>query len=67
MKEIPKNGSFCDILWSDPTDNPDGEMERLSEFNDSRGCAYYFGRELTKKFLRHNQLTCIIRAHEAKQ
>lgn len=67
MKEIPKNGTFCDIVWCDPTDKPEGKLKKLSQFNESRGCAYYFGSELSKTFLSSNKLSCIIRAHEAKQ
>ncbi|KAK1441912.1 serine/threonine-protein phosphatase 2b catalytic subunit 1-related protein [Babesia gibsoni] len=34
--------------------------------NTVRGCSYTFGREATKKFLKDNNLLCIIRAHEAQ-
>ena len=26
FKEPPKNGLFCDILWSDPLDDPKGNL-----------------------------------------
>ncbi len=26
FKEIPKNGSFCDLMWADPVDNDTGKL-----------------------------------------
>lgn len=59
--EVPETGSLCDFLWSDPTENPSGQMTSQYEFNDSRGCAFYFGLEGTKNFLESNKLLTVIR------
>jgi serine/threonine-protein phosphatase 2B catalytic subunit len=59
--EVPETGSLCDFLWSDPTENPSGQMANYYEYNDSRGCAYYFGLESTKNFLESNKLLTVIR------
>lgn len=64
--EVPETGSLCDFLWSDPTENPSGQMVSQYEFNDSRGCAFYFGLEGTKNFLESNKLLTVIRAHEVE-
>lgn len=34
--------------------------------NTIRGCSFYFGPALTKKFLDKNKLSCIIRGHEVQ-
>ena len=63
MKEIPKSGLFCDLMWADPVDNDTGMLDGLVKSNDSRGCSYYFGYQLAKTFLQKNGLLSIIRAH----
>lgn len=63
FQEIAKKGIFCDIFWSDPVDNEEGICEGFYRFNDSRGCSYYFGYDVTKKFLENNQLISIIRSN----
>lgn len=50
-------------MWADPVDNNDGKLDGLVRPNDSRGCSYFFGYELTKKFLKKNGLISVIRAH----
>lgn len=64
--EVPETGSLCDFLWSDPTENASGYMGNFYEFNDSRGCAYYFGLQCTTNFLNSNKLLTVIRAHEVE-
>ena len=64
--EIPKSGVVCDLTWADPIDNDTGKLHGFVKPNKSRGCSYYFGYELTKKFLEKNKITLIIRAHEAQ-
>ena len=63
FRETPKNGIFCDLMWADPVDNATGACETLIKPNDVRGCSYFFGYELTKKFIDRNKLISIIRAH----
>lgn len=60
--EVPETGSLCDFLWSDPTENQSGYQTSLYEFNDSRGCAFYFGLEATRNFLEANNLLTVIRS-----
>ena len=66
MKEIPKFGLFCDLMWADPVDNDTGKLDGLTKTNAARGCSYFFGYELSKSFLQKNSLLSIIRAHEAQ-
>ena len=67
VREIPKLGAFCDLVWADPVDNDTGKLfGGLVKNNTARGCSYYFGYELCKKFLNKNNLECLIRAHEAQ-
>jgi serine/threonine-protein phosphatase 2B catalytic subunit len=66
FREIPKNGLFCDLVWADPIDNNTGYLDALVKPNESRGCSYIFGSNLTKAFYEKNSLLSIIRAHEAQ-
>ena len=34
FREPPKSGLFCDILWSDPLDNPNGQLNTNFTFNE---------------------------------
>ena len=47
FQEPPKQGLFCDILWSDPVDNDKGEQDSAYKDgykdNEVRGCSYVFG------------------------
>lgn len=65
FKEPPRQGIFCDLLWSDPVDNDDGICENVYRVNDVRGCSYFYGNDAVRKFLDDNQLISVIRAHEA--
>jgi len=66
FKEPPKQGLFCDLLWSDPVDNEEGICENVFRMNDVRGCSYFYGNEAVGKFLDQNNLLSVIRAHEAQ-
>ena len=66
FREIPKTGVFCDMLWSDPVTEADGSIKNGFKINTARKCAYFYGKEATKKFLQKNKLISIIRAHEVK-
>lgn len=64
--EPPKDGLFCDILWSDPVDNDKGHCPGTFQENETRGCSYYFGKDAASAFLKKNNLYTIIRAHEVQ-
>lgn len=53
-------------MWADPTENQGGQLGVIAKPNEVRGCSYFFGLELTKKFLDSNGLLAVIRAHEAQ-
>ncbi|KAJ5075692.1 serine/threonine-protein phosphatase pp2a-related [Anaeramoeba ignava] len=58
FKEIPTEGSMCDLMWSDPNDISDG-------FGPSaRGAGYTFGKDVSRKFNQRNGLTLTVRAHQ---
>lgn len=56
-KEIPHEGPFSDLMWSDPEDI---ETWVLS----SRGAGWLFGARVTKEFNHINGLDLIARAHQ---
>ncbi|ETO04964.1 serine/threonine protein phosphatase [Reticulomyxa filosa] len=78
FQEVPREGAFCDLLWSDPVDedkNKDEEDYNNDEstepttwfaYNETRQCSYVFGVDAVVTFLKKNNLTAIIRAHEAQ-
>lgn len=55
-----------DILWSDPTDNDQEYGIQPNVMRDSRnyGNIVKFGPDIVEKFLKNNNLSMIIRAHE---
>lgn len=57
FKEIPKDGIFCDIMWSDPW----GENGWKKS---PRGAGYVFGKEQVDQFCYINNIKFITRAHQ---
>jgi serine/threonine-protein phosphatase 6 catalytic subunit len=59
-QEIPHEGAFCDLMWSDPED-----IETWSV--SQRGAGYLFGSKVTAQFNQINRLQLICRAHQLVQ
>jgi len=59
-QEIPHEGAFCDLMWSDPEDI---ETWAVSP----RGAGWLFGSKVTSEFTHVNNLTLICRAHQLVQ
>jgi diadenosine tetraphosphatase ApaH/serine/threonine PP2A family protein phosphatase len=57
-QEIPHEGAFCDLVWSDPEDI--STSWQLSP----RGAGYLFGKRVTDEFHLVNSLECLARAHQ---
>jgi diadenosine tetraphosphatase ApaH/serine/threonine PP2A family protein phosphatase len=53
---------MCDLLWSDPVDKSSNKWEK----NTNRGCSFYFSPIQADKFVKKNNITLIIRAHEVQ-
>ena len=66
ISEPPREGLFCDLLWSDPVEAANGSLVERYKHNAARSCSYYFGQQATTKFLKRNGLNAVIRAHEAQ-
>lgn len=60
LQEVPHEGPFCDLMWSDPED-----IETWSV--SPRGAGWLFGRLVTKEFNHLNGLDLIARAHQLVQ
>lgn len=58
--EIPHEGAFCDLMWSDPEDI---ETWAIS----TRGAGWLFGGRVTKEFNALNGIELICRAHQLVQ
>eukprot|EP01083_Nonionella_stella_P077734 212390_1 len=59
-QEIPHQGSFCDLVWSDPEDI---ETWKVSP----RGAGWLFGSKVTSQFNYINNIELICRAHQLVQ
>jgi len=67
-QEIPHEGAFCDLVWSDPEDlgggtgvgGSGGSAWQISP----RGAGYLFGQSVTEEFNSINSLELIARAHQ---
>jgi len=54
--EIPHEGAFCDLMWSDPEDIDTWSMS-------PRGAGWIFGSRVTDEFNQINDIELIARAH----
>ncbi|KAH8804295.1 putative serine/threonine-protein phosphatase C26H8.05c [Flagelloscypha sp. PMI_526] len=59
-QEIPHEGAFCDLMWSDPDDIENWAVS-------PRGAGWLFGGSITREFNHVNQLSLIGRAHQLVQ
>lgn len=55
--EIPHEGPFCDLMWSDPDDVEDWKLNH-------RGAGYLFGAQVVREFNHINGLELVARAHQ---
>jgi diadenosine tetraphosphatase ApaH/serine/threonine PP2A family protein phosphatase len=55
-EEIPYDGPFCDMMWSDPDDILTWKLS-------SRGAGWLFGSQVVSEFNHLNGLELIARAH----
>jgi len=56
-QEIPHEGDFCDLMWSDPEDIDTWQIS-------PRGAGWLFGSRVTEEFININQLDLIARSHQ---
>ena len=63
--EPPREGVYCDVLWSDPIDSDSGKSRNRWTKNDTRGCSYVYNADAVNAFLKRNKILSVIRAHEA--
>lgn len=55
--EIPHEGAFCDLMWSDPEDIDAWAMS-------PRGAGWLFGFKVTNEFNYINDIELVARAHQ---
>ena len=55
--EIPHDGPYCDLLWSDPDDIDTWAI-------NTRGAGYVFGNKVVNEFNQINNIELICRAHQ---
>jgi len=60
IQEVPREGAFSDLLWSDPDDTGRVDTWIISP----RGAGYQFGPKVAKEFNYINGLELICRAHQ---
>lgn len=59
-QEIPHEGAFCDLMWSDPEDIETWQVS-------PRGAGWLFGYRVTDEFSRINRIDLVCRAHQLVQ
>lgn len=58
FQEIPHEGPFADLMWSDPDDAKPGFSM------SARGAGYIFGEDVCNRFLDENGMNRVYRAHQ---
>lgn len=58
FQEVPHEGAFCDVLWSDPDESTTGWGI------SPRGAGFVFGEDIVNKFNHTNKMEYIARAHQ---
>jgi len=58
-RQPPEEGIMCELLWSDP-------QQLYGRSPSKRGVGCQFGPDVTKRFLKANNLEYVIRSHEVK-
>lgn len=70
--DFPSHGAFCDLMWSDPSNEFDNEPyginNKVKDFSENyeRGCSYMYSYNAVCQFLERNNLLSVIRAHQAQ-
>lgn len=70
--DFPSHGAFCDLMWSDPSNNfdnePYGTSHKVKDFSENyeRGCSYMYSYNAVCQFLERNNLLSVLRAHQAQ-
>ena len=64
FQELPSEGPFCDLMWSDPHRQFAEHDTPPWIFNKTRNCSFFFNYKACEQFLIENRLLSIIRAHE---
>eukprot|EP00351_Strombidinopsis_sp_SopsisLIS2011_P005971 CAMPEP_0116886676 /NCGR_PEP_ID=MMETSP0463-20121206/20620_1 /TAXON_ID=181622 /ORGANISM="Strombidinopsis sp, Strain SopsisLIS2011" /LENGTH=130 /DNA_ID=CAMNT_0004547523 /DNA_START=525 /DNA_END=913 /DNA_ORIENTATION=+ len=59
--EIPHEGAFADLMWSDPEDGVQGFTF------STRGAGFMFGEDVVERFLHENGMQKVYRAHQLCQ
>lgn len=68
--DFPSSGLFCDLVWSDPTEDYDTEevgeedIDQYFSFNVERHCSEFYTYRAVESFLNHNDLLSVIRGHQ---
>jgi serine/threonine-protein phosphatase 6 catalytic subunit len=57
LQEIPHQGAYCDLMWSDPEDIAGWAVS-------PRGAGYLFGYMATNEFVYNNEIELVCRAHQ---
>lgn len=57
-RNIPNEGVFCDLTWSDP------KVQKKEWTDNDRGCSYTFNGEALDNFMKNNEIQLVCRAHQ---